>query len=102
MERLKARRMVVNGDMSDDLGMTTREYKAYIESMFQKGMSWRNRGTGKTEWTIDHIKPLSSFDLSDSRQCLEAFHYTNTRPVWNKEHREKSKQERRTLAESDE
>lgn len=35
--------------------------KEFIASKFTEGMSWDNYG----EWHLDHIRPCSSFDLSD-------------------------------------
>lgn len=61
------------------------EYKAYLESKFELGMSWANYGNGLDKWTIDHIKPLFTFDLTDPKQQRKAFHYTNTRPMWQSE-----------------
>jgi len=44
-------------------------------------MGWHNRA----EWHIDHVKPLSSFDLSKKSEQLKANHYTNLQPMWAKE-----------------
>jgi hypothetical protein len=50
-------------------------------------MSWSNHGT---IWEIDHIKPVSSFDLTDEDQQKQCFHYTNLQPLTKKENRTKS------------
>lgn len=72
-----------NGSAVKDLGCTITEFKSYLESKFQTGMSWDNYGL--YGWHIDHIKPLSSFDLNDHKQVLEACHYTNLQPLWAKD-----------------
>lgn len=53
---------------------------AYIERLFQPGMSWANYGLGG--WEIDHIIPCNAFDLTDPAQQRACFHYTNLRPLW--------------------
>jgi hypothetical protein len=65
------------------LGCTVQEAKAYIESKWLPGMSWDNYGI--YGWHIDHIKPVSSFDLTDSDQQRQCFHYTNLQPLWAKD-----------------
>ena len=68
------------GSAVGELGCTIGEFKVYIENKFQEGMSWENwKHDG---WHLDHIKPLSSFDLTDREQFLEACHYTNLQPLW--------------------
>jgi hypothetical protein len=44
-------------------------------------MSWGNYG----QWHIDHIIPLSSFNLLEEQQFKIACHYTNLQPLWAKE-----------------
>jgi hypothetical protein len=66
-----------------DLGCTIEELKQHLESKFQEGMSWDNWGTHG--WHIDHIVPLSSFDLTDRDQFVKACHYTNLQPLWAKD-----------------
>lgn len=66
------------GSAIRDLGCSVDELKIHLESKFTKGMSWDNYG----EWHIDHIRPLSSFDLTDAEQLKQACHYTNLQPLW--------------------
>lgn len=77
-----------SGNAVRDLGCSIDEFKSYIESKFQSGMSWDNYGL--YGWHLDHIKPLSSFDLTDRKQMLEACHYTNLQPLWAKDNLIKS------------
>ena len=72
-----------SGSAVKDLGCTIEEFKVYLESKFQPGMTWDN--WTKDGWHIDHIKPLASFDLTDRNQLLEACHYTNLQPLWSKD-----------------
>jgi hypothetical protein len=69
-----------SGSAVKDLGCSIDELKVYLESKFEPGMSWENHGF--YGWHIDHIKPLSSFDLTDKEQLLQAVHYTNLQPLW--------------------
>ena len=48
------------------LGCSLDELKTYLESKFQPGMTWDNYS--RNGWTIDHILPLSSFNLIDQNQ----------------------------------
>jgi len=67
-------------------GCTYQEYKAHLEQRFQPGMTWDNHGT---VWELDHIRPLSSFDLMDEEQQRQAFHYTNVQPLFTRDNRTK-------------
>lgn len=61
------------------LGGTVEQARAHIEKQFEPWMSWENHGL--RGWHIDHVKPLSAFDLNDVAQVKKAFHYTNLRPL---------------------
>lgn len=67
-----------NGSAVKDLGCSISELKTYIENQFTPGMSWDKKG----QIHIDHITPLSLFDLTDRNQFLVASHYTNLQPLW--------------------
>jgi hypothetical protein len=71
---------------SNLLGCTVQECKHHIELNFKEGMSWDNHGS---YWEIDHIKPCSSFNLTDIEQQKQCFHYTNLQPLTISENRSK-------------
>ena len=75
------------GSAVSDLGCSIPEFKIYIESLFQKGMTWDNWSTHG--WHLDHIIPLSSFDLTDREQFLIACNYKNLQPLWAKDNLKK-------------
>lgn len=69
------------------VGYTLADLMAHLGRQFVKGMSWENR----SEWHIDHIVPLSSFDfaLGDS-EIKRAWTLSNLRPMWAVENIRKS------------
>lgn len=71
-----------NGSSVRDLGCSINEFRLYLESKFEFGMSWDNYGSNINCWNMDHIIPLSQFDLTDREQLLRACHYTNLQPMW--------------------
>ncbi len=73
------------GTTQELLGCTILELKIHLESQFVDGMSWDN----KSEWHIDHIRSCVSFDLSNPDEMKKCFHYSNLRPIWSKDNREK-------------
>jgi 5-methylcytosine-specific restriction endonuclease McrA len=64
------------------------ELKDHLEKQFTKGMSWDVFLAGDIH--IDHIIPLSSFDLSDDDELKRAWCLTNLRPAWADDNRKKS------------
>lgn len=64
----------------DIIGCSIDELKRYLESKFTEGMSWENYGL--KGWHIDHIKPCSSFDLTNEQEVKQCFHYSNLQPLW--------------------
>ena len=67
------------GNAQSLIGCTYEELREHLESKFEPWMNWDNWGI--FGWHIDHIRPLSSFDLEDPQQQKDAFHYTNLQPI---------------------
>lgn len=88
---------------------TAKELKEHLESLFQDGMSWDNYGPGYKlnengkviydengntiplkQWHVDHILPVSKFDLTNPEAIKHINHYKNLRPEWSNENLLKS------------
>lgn len=74
---LRSRRALKSGRARELLGCSVPALKVHLESKFAAGMSWQNWGVNG--WHIDHIRPVSSFDLADPKQQRDCFHFTNLR-----------------------
>ena len=60
------------------IGCSADEFKHHIESQFTDGQSWSNYGR---KWHVDHITPISAFDLRDPTQQELAFNFKNIQPL---------------------
>lgn len=61
------------------LGYSCQELRAHLERQFTGSLGWGNYGS---EWHIDHIRPVSSFDFgSDPNAIRECWSLTNLRPL---------------------
>ena len=87
--RCRIRSAISNGYKSKStqelVGCSIDFLKSYLEDKFQDGMDWGNYG----KWHIDHVRPCSSFDLTDTKQQEQCFHYTNLQPLWATENLQK-------------
>lgn len=77
-----------NGSAVKDLGCSLFQLQIHLEKQFSKGMTWENYGI----WHIDHIKPLSLFNLLDREEFLQACNYKNLQPLWGKDNLAKKAQ----------
>jgi hypothetical protein len=68
------------------IGCSSDELKLHLEIQLKNNMNFDNYG----EWEIDHIKPISLFDLNNENELLECFNYKNLQPLWAKENQKKS------------
>lgn len=64
------------------LGCSQPDLRLHLEQKFLPGMSWDNYGNGLDKWSIDHIIPCASFDLTKEEEQRKCFHYTNLQPLW--------------------
>ena len=77
-------RLINNPDKVKDekvieiFGIDKQGFINYFESLFEKGMSWKNYGA----WHLDHKKGLIHFDLTKEENRKIANNYKNIRPVW--------------------
>ena len=58
------------------LGCSIEEFKTYLESRFEEGMTWKNR----SDWHLDHIIPLDK--INEGYTLEQLCHYTNYQPLW--------------------
>ncbi len=77
-DALKRTRQNKNGSTKSLLGCSIPNFRIYLESLFEPGMSWQNYG----EWHIDHIMPCAIFDLAKPDHQRRCFHFSNQRPLW--------------------
>jgi hypothetical protein len=70
------------------VGYSTSDLKVHLEAQFTKNMTWEKFCLGEIH--IDHIVPLSSFDLSNPDDLRQAWAITNLRPLWAKDNLKKS------------
>lgn len=67
------------------LGYSKEDLINHLQSKFSKGMNFDNYG----EWHIDHIIPVSWFDLSDPYQFKQCWRLSNLQPKWAKDNMSK-------------
>lgn len=69
------------------LGCSMLDFRIYLESKWEPGMTWENYGS---DWHIDHIMPCAIFDLTKLEHQKRCFHFSNMQPLWAKDNLEKN------------
>ena len=70
------------------LGCSISDSRKYLESLFSPGMTWENHG--RNGWHIDHIRPISSFEMATEAQQFVCFNWRNLQPLWGAENMSKN------------
>jgi uncharacterized protein (DUF983 family) len=60
------------------LGCNSSEYNLWLCSYYNETINFENHGT---VWHIDHVIPISTFNLEDNNEKLLAFNWRNTMPL---------------------
>jgi len=72
----------------EEMGCSSAELCAHIESLFQPRMTWENKG--RYGWHLDHIFPLSVAAKAGIEVLKKALNYRNVRPLWKADNNSKS------------
>lgn len=75
-------------DVRNFISCTRSDLREQFERSFPDGCNWDNYGI---IWEIDHIIPISNFDLNKDEDVKKCFHYSNLRPILKSENRKKNK-----------
>lgn len=90
-KHLKIQGSTIKINVIEALGCSVDDFKDYLQNLFYSvngcEMNWRNYG--KFGWHLDHIQPISSFDLNDEDELRTACHFTNLQPLWQLDNKEK-------------
>lgn len=62
------------------LGYSVELLRKHLEAHFEAGMSWGNYGNRLDSWSIDHTRPISSFQ--GTATIMEINSLSNLRPMW--------------------
>jgi hypothetical protein len=69
------------------IGCNMDDFKRHIASLLKDGMTMSNYGK---HWHLDHIIPCKAFNLFDSKERLQCFHFSNYQPLEASENLRKS------------
>lgn len=66
------------------IGCSIEQLKRWLEFQFKNDMNWTNKS-----WQLDHIIPVSLFNLNDAFELKIAFNWTNIQPLYKKDNLQK-------------
>ena len=84
---LRTQKVSKNNNFVKYLGCDIEMFRDHIQKQFKSDMNWENHGD---LWEIDHIYPLSKFDLSKEENIYKACSYKNMQPLYKSENKSKS------------
>lgn len=76
--RSKFNREIKRNKYSKFLGCDISFLKKWLEYRFTNNMSWNNMGS---YWHVDHILPISKFDLKNQNEIQICYHWSNLQPL---------------------
>jgi hypothetical protein len=85
--RSKFNREIKRNKYSKFLGCDIVFFKQWLEYRFNDDMNWNNMGSN---WHIDHILPISKFNLQNKNEISICYHWTNLQPLESKDNMSKS------------
>jgi hypothetical protein len=74
-------------DIIKHIKLSRTDFREYIEHQFIENMSWENYCS---VWEIDHIVPVSSFDMLKEEDLSLCWHYLNLMPMKCKDNENKA------------
>jgi hypothetical protein len=83
-QQLKNNNLTKNNNTDKYLGCSIEQLKKWLEFQFNGDMNWINKS-----WQIDHIIPVSLFNLKNEDEIKIAFNWTNMQPLLKKDNLEK-------------
>lgn len=83
------------GALFEYLGYTPTDLRRHLERQFRPGMNWKAFEEGRIH--IDHVVPVSSFDLTRDEEVRRCWAMTNLQPLWSEDNLAKSARRTRLL-----
>jgi hypothetical protein len=89
-QALKGKAISKKSHFIQSIGCSIERLVAHVETNFLPGMSWDNHGKGKGRWSVDHIWPMSKWNLNSAAHQMMCNHFTNIQPMWDVDNIRKS------------